>query len=118
MKVAFVYNPKAGSCQFDAKDIIAQFTQAGHEIVHVSADHDWDNLIAQGVQRVLIVGGDGTIEAVLPHLIGRQTPFCVLPCSTANNIAKSLDQVNSLPQVVSAIADSRVLELDVGLVHS
>src|SRR5438105_4751248 len=118
MKVALVYNPKASRCQLDAKDISARLAQAGHEIVRVSAGHDWDQLIAQGVQCVLVVGGDGTLEAVVPHLIGRPTPFCVLPCGTANNIAKSLNQMHSLPEVAPGLAAARAFSLDVDLVGS
>ena len=118
MKVALVYNAQANRCRLDAKDIGAQLARAGHEIVRASADGDWDQLRAQGIQAVLVAGGDGTVEAVLPHLIGAPTPFCVLPCGTANNIAKSLNQMHSLPELASGLAGGRALALDVGLVGS
>ena len=82
MKIALVYNVKKSRCQFDIQEVKARFAQAGHEIVSVPENQEWDDLIAAGFQRLLVAGGDGTVEAVLPHLIGRQMPFCVIPCGT------------------------------------
>jgi diacylglycerol kinase family enzyme len=41
----------------------------------------------------------------------------VLPCGTANNIARSLGQMHALPEVVAGITNPRVRELDLGMVH-
>ena len=94
MKVALVHNAQAGGGHPSAEQVVAAFARAGHQVVTASADGPWEALVAGGVQRVLIAGGDGTVGAVLPHLAGRQAPFCVLPCGTANNIARSLGQTH------------------------
>jgi diacylglycerol kinase (ATP) len=47
---------------------------------------------ARGCERVVAVGGDGTVQAVLNGLLGtaRQTELGVLPVGTGNDLARSL----------------------------
>lgn len=55
---------------------------------------------AENADRILIVGGDGTLHHAIQHLIGRPVEISVLPAGNANDFARwiglSLDPLKSL----------------------
>ena len=114
MKVILVQNPRAGEGDLEATDVRIALAEAGHEVVCVRADSDWDHSALQNAERVLIAGGDGTVERVIPRLIGKKLPFCILPSGTANNLAKSLGQTDWLPRLTSDLEAFEIHRLDVG----
>lgn len=95
-RLMLVLNPRAGRC----KHLL---------IAREARRHLWGYQIEEVVPRtraelarvlvslnprqhaaVLIAGGDGTINAALPHLIGKQVPLLPLPLGTANDLAENL----------------------------
>ncbi len=71
----------------------------------------------EGVRRILIGGGDGTLSGALPHLLGRDVTLGVLPLGTANDFARSLGIPPSLEQACDIIAAGYVARVDVGLAN-
>jgi diacylglycerol kinase family enzyme len=114
VKVALVLNPNAGDGDLETKDLLTVLGAAGHEVVRLRVGSAWDDSTLQGAQRVLIAGGDGTVERVIPLLVRRKLPFCVLPSGTANNLAKSLSQTDSLSRLARELEDFEIQQLDVG----
>lgn len=64
--------------------------------------------------RAIIVGGDGTVQSVAPHLKG--TPFSILPFGTANNIAQCLHQTPNAELLASQLDQAKIRHLDLGKV--
>jgi diacylglycerol kinase (ATP) len=114
VKVAVVLNPHAGDGDLETQDLRTVLGAAGHEVVRLRVGSDWDDSALQGVERVLIAGGDGTVECVIPNLVRRKLPFCVLPSGTANNLAKSLGQTDSLQRLARGLKEFEIHQLDVG----
>jgi diacylglycerol kinase family enzyme len=114
VRVALVLNPNAGDGDLETQDLRTVLGAAGHEVVRLRAGSDWDNPALEGAERVLIAGGDGTVERVIPHLVRRKLPFCVLPSGTANNLAKSLGQTDSLQKLARGLDEFEIHQLDVG----
>src|SRR5208282_3577975 len=96
---ALIYNPTAGGGRLrlhrldDARAILARAgietslratTAPGHatELARQCA--------AEGCRLVIVSGGDGTINEVVNGLAGSHTALAVLPCGTANVLAKEL----------------------------
>ena len=66
---------------------------------------------------VIAMGGDGTIEAVMRGMIGRnKARLGIIPAGTENNIAKSLGIPKDLQEACALIASDNMMKLDVGQV--
>jgi len=96
--------------------------QAGLEVVEVLSD-DHRRLrqsIAEhrdGVDRVIVGGGDGTLNAVVDALLDSGLPLGVLPLGTANDLARTLDLPSDLAAAAAVIAAGRTRQIDLGCVN-
>lgn len=70
-----------------------------------------------GVRRILIGGGDGTLNNVVQHLLGRNVTLGVLPLGTGNDFARSLGIPPSLEAACDIIAAGYSARVDVGLAN-
>jgi diacylglycerol kinase (ATP) len=70
-----------------------------------------------GVRRVIVAGGDGTIEAVVRGLAKSQTILGIIPMGTRNNLAASLNIPNDLTQAVRIVTEGEIGTIDLGKVN-
>jgi diacylglycerol kinase (ATP) len=71
---------------------------------------------AETVGRVLIFGGDGTLNSALPALLSTGLPLGVLPGGTANDFARSLG-IRDLDVGIESVRAGHVQAVDVGVVN-
>ncbi|RYC31905.1 lipid kinase [Lichenibacterium minor] len=69
------------------------------------------------VDLVVVGGGDGTINAAAPGIIGTGLPLGVLPLGTANDLARTLGLPMDLEGAVAAIAAGHLRRIDLGEVN-
>ncbi|CAN5217693.1 YegS/Rv2252/BmrU family lipid kinase [soil metagenome] len=71
-----------------------------------------------GADRVIAIGGDGTIAEVAAGLLdaGRRVPLAILPHGTANVLALNLGIGRGLARAVRTAIDGEVVPIDVGRV--
>jgi diacylglycerol kinase (ATP) len=70
-----------------------------------------------GYKIVIAMGGDGTIEAVMRGMVGRnKARLGIIPAGTENNIAKSLGIPRGLEEACTLISSENTLKLDLGQV--
>ena len=69
------------------------------------------------VDRVVIGGGDGTLNAAAPALIETGLPLGVLPLGTANDLARTLGLPFDLGAAVGVIAGGQIRPIDLGEVN-
>ncbi|RYE40469.1 MAG: diacylglycerol kinase family lipid kinase, partial [Sphingobacteriales bacterium] len=62
-----------------------EFTQYAHH-----ADELASNAVSSGVDIVVAVGGDGTINEVASALVDTKTIMGIVPCGSGNGLARSL----------------------------
>jgi YegS/Rv2252/BmrU family lipid kinase len=100
-----IFNPVAGQGdpEVDLAKICAILESTiDLEIHHTTADIDADQLalaaVQQGVEAVIVAGGDGTISATANALMGTEIPLGVISRGTANAFANALD----LPTTIEA----------------
>lgn len=71
--------------------------------------------LEDGVELVIVGGGDGTVEPVASVLVGHpRATLGVLPMGTFNNMARSLDIPKDLEAACQVILSGHTREIDVG----
>lgn len=73
--------------------------------------------LAGEVGRVVVGGGDGTLNAVLPGLLDTRLPLGIVPLGTANDLARTLGIPRDPDAAIRVIADGRTHRIDVGEVN-
>ena len=90
---------------------------AGHAVRYQSAKEDgWKQALKKDADLVVVAGGDGTVGRVTRRMAGRGIPMALLPSGTANNIARTLGQIErSFEELVRGWDGARRVKLDVGI---
>ncbi|WP_043335084.1 lipid kinase [Belnapia moabensis] len=70
-----------------------------------------------GIDRIVIGGGDGTLNGAIPGLLQAGLPFGILPLGTANDLARSLGIPLELEEAAQVIAREQPRPVDLGEVN-
>lgn len=97
LKILFIVNPKSGTAQVNFTELISSQLKASKtkfEIYELPKDCSIKKLKAtiskSAADRVIAVGGDGTLKMVAECLLGQETPIGIIPAGSANGMAKEL----------------------------
>lgn len=71
-------------------------------------------LVAEGVAKVAVAGGDGTVSLAVQELAYSDTALGILPQGTANNFATALRLPMDLPSALRVLHDGEVREVGLG----
>lgn len=126
MKVKLIYNPVSGSGEFRyyLDYIIEKFQEKGYEVVpfrtknEESLEKMLSELDKKAYKRILISGGDGTINQVVNGMIryNIDLPIGLFPSGTANDYARYFNLPDEIEDMVEiALRDNYTLA-DVGCV--
>ena len=115
-------NPRARRGSDGADDIAGRLRGLGLELVVEPLDHPGrvGDLIRRhlgAVDRVIVGGGDGTLNAAAQVLAEERLPLGIIPLGTANNLARSLGVPNEVEGACAAIAAGRRRRMDLGRVN-
>ena len=107
-KIQFIVNPGSGNGEVDYKTEITTFFQDKPEeieIFELPSPCHIDQLKAaikkSGADRVIAVGGDGTLKLVASCLLNTETPIGIIPAGSANGMAKELGIPLDLSDAIS-----------------
>lgn len=96
-KLLFIINPGSGSGDVDYKTEISSYFEkkkTAIDIYELPKDCNLDELKATiqkaEPDRVIAVGGDGTLKLVAECLLNTETPIGIIPAGSANGMAKEL----------------------------
>jgi YegS/Rv2252/BmrU family lipid kinase len=105
-------------------DVARSLADAGVTAGAVRATSDPDELrriveegLSQGVRRVIVGGGDGTISLVAGLLAGRDVVLGVLPLGTGNDFARNVHLPRDLEGASRVIAGGRVRAVPLGVAN-
>lgn len=119
VRVTLVHNPGAGDEQHSAKRILKELADAGHDAELLSIRKEGlEKALQDPGDLVVVAGGDGSIKKVALALAGRSIPMAILPIGTANNIAKSLGALGSVPELIAGWGGAERRRLAVGTVST
>ncbi len=123
----FIYNPFAGSPadpDLRLQQAVRFLTESGLQVKVVIVKPKLvvrkvaRKAVRSGYRLVIVMGGDGTIEAVLPELVKTKTRLGILMGGTQNNVAKSLGIPEDLEAACRIIAQNRCRKIDVGQIKN
>jgi diacylglycerol kinase (ATP) len=118
VRVTLIHNPGAGRPGAgDGRALEQLLRRAGHEVRYQSSkDEHWRRSLDSPADLVVVAGGDGTVARVTRRMVGRGVPVALLPCGTANNIARTLGLVERpFEELVRGWEGARRVKLDVGI---
>ena len=97
LKLLFIVNPGSGSDDTNFKQVITDFFEPLHhqfEIYELPEDCSKELIEAaikkSKADRVIAVGGDGTLKLVAECLLNTETPIGIIPAGSANGMAKEI----------------------------
>lgn len=89
----------------------------GIEIVETTAPRDGERLAREAAarcQKVVAVGGDGTVNEVATGLLGTEAVLGVVPCGTANDYARTFGLPTDPAEALAVALDGPARTVDAG----
>ncbi|NLK72562.1 MAG: YegS/Rv2252/BmrU family lipid kinase [Clostridiales bacterium] len=127
MYVLLIYNPMAGNSLFKnyLDFIIGKFQSSGHQIIpyRVEGTEALNNKIKaikpNEYQRILIAGGDGTINQVANSLLHNNIdlPIGIFPVGTANDFAQYFNLPKTIRRMTEIALSGKYTYSDVGRIN-
>lgn len=126
LKVRFILNPRSGRTPGNARllEKTRAFVSAhglSAEVVLTERPRHATKLarqaIADGCDRVVAVGGDGTLNEVATALIGSPSVLGLLPCGSGNGFGRHLGIVKAGDAAFQALLEGEVRTVDTGTVN-
>jgi diacylglycerol kinase family enzyme len=119
MHVVLVYNTDAGAGDVDADAAARAIQAAGHAVRAASCrDPACEALLEQPADVIVVCGGDGTVGRVAKAMAGRGLPLVAVAAGTANNIALTLEVLDSsLEDQLRSLHLARRVRFDVAEAH-
>jgi diacylglycerol kinase family enzyme len=117
VRVTLIHNPGAGRRAMTAAALKKLLAEQGHAVRYQSArEGGWKNALKREADLVVVAGGDGTVGRVTRRMAGRGVPMALLPSGTANNIARTLGQLERpFEELVRGWESARRVKLDVAV---
>ena len=121
-RALLLVNPGARRGDRAAGDARASLEAQGLEVLPTSPG-DLDRLgevigrMRGEIDRVVVAGGDGTLNTAVQALVGSGLPIAVLPVGTANNLARTLRLPTSLEAACALAAHGELRAIDLGWIN-
>lgn len=71
--------------------------------------------VARGCERIIAIGGDGTLNEVACGVVHTPAALGLIPCGSGNGLGRHLGVHGSLRHALRIVRDGRVREIDTGL---
>jgi diacylglycerol kinase (ATP) len=125
-KVRVLINPKSGLPRFfttmrlafdrhwegEGVDLSYQFTQSKEDGIAKAS-----RAVREGVDTLIVSGGDGTVSTISRVLVGTDTVLGVIPSGSGNGFARHFGVPLSVARAVEALSRGSVKPIDVGVVN-
>ena len=124
VRIELIANPRSGKGAGPrlAEAVATALRQQGHEVAtHIGLDGEdaarWAREKSATADRLAVLGGDGTLSAILPGLPEEPPPLAFLPLGTSNLVAHELGLPREPAGIARLIEDGEIQEIDLGSVN-
>jgi diacylglycerol kinase (ATP) len=114
MKLLFIINPGSGSHDINLKEVISSHfssKEVSIELFGLPKDCSLEKIkqsIAQAnADRVVAVGGDGTLKLVAECLLNTDVPIGIIPAGSANGMAKELGIPTDIEEALDLVVNGK-----------
>jgi diacylglycerol kinase (ATP) len=120
-EIALLTNPTSGKGRGTRTAAIAlpRLREAGFHVRNLAGRDADETLelaqrcVADGVESLVVVGGDGMVHLAVQALAGTETALGIIPSGTGNDVARYLDLPRSDPQAAAdVVVGSRTRRID------
>ena len=113
-KILFIVNPASGSDELDYNQEISKYFDHRKEEVEIfelskiySVNKITSIIKKAQADRIVAVGGDGTIKLVAECLVGTEMPLGIIPAGSANGMAKELNIPLDLNEALNLVINGK-----------
>lgn len=124
-KILFIINPASGNSEVDYKKEIKAFFQSKEEELEIYQLPENCSLakIKAAIEkskadRVIAVGGDGTLKLVAECLLENKTPIGIIPAGSANGMAKELGVPLDLNEALTLAINGKPKQIHAVLINN
>ena len=94
---------------FDARIVCTEYAGHASELAHQFAD--------EGIDIVVAVGGDGTVNEVARSLVHTSTALGIIPCGSGNGLARHLCLPLDMKKAICIINQCKIEAFDYGIIN-
>jgi diacylglycerol kinase (ATP) len=112
-----MYNLTAGNGSFNLETAVRDLKRFGADVqAFDTKEEGFEDGLQESCDFIIIAGGDGTVEKILRRLVtqGVDIPVGILPCGSANNLARSLGLQGEISVILNAFNGGRLKRLSIG----
>jgi len=120
MKLLFIINPGSGSHDLNLKEVISTYFDSKNTEIDLfelpedcSLEKIKDKIKSAKADRVVAVGGDGTLKLVAECLLHTETPIGIIPAGSANGMAKELGIPTDIDQALGVLDKGHLQKIHV-----
>jgi len=125
MKTAFIINPAAGRGKTKKLWPVLRNLLIPETVFeeHYTTGHGHASNLAgvlenKGINRIVIVGGDGTLHEVINGLKRKEAVIGVIPTGTGNDFCRSIGIPADPRSAIRTLSEGRIRKLDLGCVNN
>ena len=121
-RALFIVNPHSRRGKEHSPEVRRRLEDLGLELVADGGEGQQDSseLIRRHrgeIDRVVVAGGDGTLNAVVQGMVGTGLPLAIIPLGTANNLARTLEIPLTMPEACEVAVLGSRRRIDLGRVN-
>ncbi len=94
------------------KKILKKFLYQHAEYFQIIDICDLENINASQFDTIIAMGGDGTINKILPYIINTDKKLGIIPCGTANLLAAKLGIPTNIKKALNILAKENSKKID------
>lgn len=118
----FIVNPHSRRGKERSQEVRGRLAALGMELVRTdgAVTEDPGELIQRHrreIDRVVVAGGDGSLNSVVQGMVGTGLPLAIIPLGTANNLARTLEIPLTIPEACEVAVRGVRRRIDVGQVN-